>query len=76
MSISQDGRANKLLMRFSACTLDLDAKKGVMGSAAVEGGETIENIALTMEQVILKFCTKGLGGPGPFEVDHDLFDHM
>ena len=67
IAIAQDGRQNRLLMRFSA--------KGILGAQEVIG-ETISNVVVAMERVIERFATPGWGGPCAQEMDSSLREHL
>ncbi|CAJ1394699.1 unnamed protein product [Effrenium voratum] len=75
IAIAQDGRQNRLLMRFSACTPNLEIKKGILGAQEVIG-ETISNVVVAMERVIERFATPGWGGPCAQEMDSSLREHL
>ena len=75
IAIAQDGRQNRLLMRFSACTPNLEIKKAILGAQEVIG-ETISNVVVAMERVIERFATPGWGGPCAQEMDSSLREHL
>ena len=61
--LHQDARAGRLLIRYSACSTDLQVMKGCLGHDR-GFGSTAEDVCRAVERVLRKFCTKNNEGVG------------
>lgn len=76
--LARDERANRLLVRFSACDAKLNVRRGFMGQTRGAGGRGLQVLQAT-RKVLKDFCTVNLGVPdgiGNIVLDETLYNHI
>ena len=63
VALQQDERHQRLLLRFTAASLNLERRSGVLGLAK-NFGSAAGSISEATGSIIRKFCTLGWGAPG------------
>ncbi|CAK0823904.1 unnamed protein product, partial [Prorocentrum cordatum] len=63
LTIMQDSRKHKLLMRFKAANDDLDVREGVLGHIQLKQGAGADDLMKASMRIITNFCTPLLGAP-------------
>lgn len=86
LTICRDDRAQRLLMRFTGATTDLEVRSGVLGiGTAHRERPDADGIVAATKEVLDNFCTPRRGAPphgsGPYNVesasvDAELLNHM
>ena len=81
MVLLRDETHGKLLLRFAACTRNLEIRRGTLGVLRDCGSPTADNLVKATERAYKQFCTHRLGQPRTMtgleeqEVDRDLLHH-
>lgn len=81
MVLLRDERHGRLLLRYAACTTDLDTRKGTLAVMRDYDSPTAANLVRATKQAFKQFCTARLGKPRSIglelpKLDSDLFHHL
>lgn len=82
VSLMQDSRKRRLLVRFKAATLSLETRRGILGQHHLHGSMNGSGLREGTLATLRTLCTKGLGAPSrppgaPEPVfDEALMEHM
>jgi len=82
MVLLRDERRGRLVVRYAACTGDLETRRGTVAVMRDYDSPTADNIVKATRQAFKQFCTHRAGRPRSMpalpapEVDRDLLQHM
>ena len=82
MVLLRDERHGRLLIRYAACTRNLETRRGTLGVMRDYGSPNADNLVKATKKAFKQFCTQRLGKPRTMtgleepEVDRDLLHHM